>query len=105
MSWIKRLLLATPFGIAAVLNLLSLFADQLHLRRERVAGYGFLFATPWAWLLDHGWFAAVHSRWLNELLVYSLILWIPAALYSCCIWLVLASLKIAAAPAQRSANS
>ena len=105
MSRMKLLLLALPFGIAAVLNVLGLFADQLHLHRQRVAAYGFLFSTPWAWLLDHAWFGAVHNRWLDGLLVYTEILWIPAALYSFCIWLMLVGCKIATAPARRSANS
>jgi len=101
MSWTKRLLLALPFGIAAVLNVLSLFVDRLHLHRQRVAEYVFLFATPWAWLLDHGWFGVVHNRWLSELLGYTLLLWIPAALYSCCIWLIFVGVNIVIARRSR----
>ena len=93
MAWTKRLLLALPFAIAAALNVLSLAADRLHLRREHVAGYGFLFFTPWAWLLDHGWLPHVHSRWMMALVGYLVILWIPAALYSCCIWLFFLGLR------------
>jgi hypothetical protein len=105
MSRTKRLLLALPFGIAAVLNVLSVFVDRLHLHRQRVAEYVFLFATHWAWLLDRGWFGAVHNRWMIALLGYTVLLWIPAALSSCCIWLTLVGFKIAATPARRSANS
>jgi hypothetical protein len=56
MVWTKRFLLALPFVIGAVLNVLLLVADRFHLRSEHIAGYGFLFGTPWAWLLDRGWF-------------------------------------------------
>jgi hypothetical protein len=62
MSWTKRLLLALPFAIAAVLNAFILAVDRLHLRREHIAGYGFVFGTPWAWLLDGGWFPHTHNR-------------------------------------------
>jgi len=63
MIWTKRILLALPFAAAAALTVLINVADRLHLRREHIAGYGFLFATPWAWLLDRGWFGDVRSRW------------------------------------------
>jgi hypothetical protein len=56
MVWIRRFLITLPFAIAAVLNVLLIAADRLHLNRQHVAGYGFLFATPWGWLLDSGWF-------------------------------------------------
>ena len=104
MVWTKRFLLALPFAIAAVLNVLLLAADRLHLRSEHIAGYGFLFATPWAWLLDNGWFPHVHSRWMMALVGYSFILWIPAALYSCCIWLFFVGLKTVTARRSNSAN-
>ena len=89
MKWTKRILLMLPFGIAAILNILIQVSDHLHLRGERVAGYGFLFASPWAWLTDHDWFGNGHSRWVESLINYLAILWIPAALYSACIWLLL----------------
>jgi hypothetical protein len=53
MVWIRRFLITVPFAIAAVLNVPVIAADRLHLYREHVVGYGFLFAAPWAWLLDH----------------------------------------------------
>jgi hypothetical protein len=94
MGWMKRLLLVLPFVIAGVLNVLMVNADRFHLRREHIAGYGFLFCTPWAWLLDRGWFGHVHSRWMMMLVGYSVILWIPAALYSCCIWGLFAGFRL-----------
>ena len=89
MNWARRILLALPFATAAVLTVLISFADRLHLRLERMAGYGFLFATPWAWLVDHDWFGSVHSRWVASLITYAVLLWIPALLYSACLWLLL----------------
>jgi hypothetical protein len=88
--WARRLLVATPFAIAAVLNVLVVTADRIHLHREHIAGYGFLFATPWAWLIDHpGLISNVHNRWLMALFGYAMILWVPAVLYSGCLWLIL----------------
>jgi hypothetical protein len=88
MGWARRLLVALPVAIAAVLNLLLVTADRFHLHREHIAGYGFLFATPWAWLLDRDWFGNVHNRFLQTLVGYAVILWIPAVLYSGCLLLV-----------------
>jgi hypothetical protein len=89
MLWIRRFLITLPLAIAAVLNVLVIAADRLHLHREHIAGFGFLFATPWAWLLDHpSWFGNVHNRSLMALIGYALFLWIPAALYSGCLWLL-----------------
>src|SRR5438874_13692070 len=88
MIWIKRSLIALPFAIAGVLNVLAIAADRLHLHREHVAGFVFLFATPWAWLLDRGWFPITHNRLLMALIGYGLLLWIPAALYSGCLRLL-----------------
>ncbi len=92
----RRLLVASPFAIAFVLNVLMLAADRLYWRRERIAGYGFLFARPWGWVLDRNWFGNVHNRWLAALIGYAVILWIPALLYSGCLWLLLVGLKIGA---------
>jgi hypothetical protein len=103
MSSTKRLLLALPLGIAAVLNILLLSVNRQH--GQHVAGFCFLFLAPWAWLLDHRWFGAIHNRWLHDLLGYTQLLWIPAALYSCCIWLVFVGLKIVTSPTRRSVNS
>ena len=85
----KRFVIAAPFLIAAVLSVLMLAADRLDLYRERIAGYGFLFATPWAWLIDLlGWFPRPHNWWLQLFLGSVLFLWIPAFLYSTCVWLL-----------------
>jgi hypothetical protein len=90
MAWTKRLVLALPFAVAAVLNVLVKIARPLHWRSEHSAGYCFLFGAPWGWLLDHGWFATFASRWLELIL-----LWIPALLYSACLWLMMRALAIA----------
>jgi hypothetical protein len=92
----KRLLILSPFAVATVLTVLINVNDRLHLRSEHIAGYGFLFATPWAWLLDRGWFGNVQNRWLETLVGYAVILWIPALLYSGCLWLLLRILSFAA---------
>ena len=84
--WLRRVTLAVPFVVAAVLTVLIGLADRLHLRLERLAGYGFLFATPWGWLLDHDWFGNGHRRWVEWLISNAVILWIPAVLYFACLW-------------------
>ena len=87
MVWGRPLFIAFPFIIAAILTVLINTVDRVHL--QRVSGYGFLFAAPWAWLLDRGWFGgwfgSVHSRWGQVLIAYAVILWIPALLYSVCL--------------------
>ena|SRR6266478_4926639 len=100
MGWTRRLLVALPFAIAAVLNALMLAVERLHLRREHIAGYGFLFATPWAWLVDHLWFENGLHRLLGPIAGYMIILWIPAALYAACLWLFL-GIRISAASRSR----
>lgn len=89
MSWRGRILLIFPFVVAGILNTLVIIARPLHWRTEHVAGLFFLFATPWAWLLDRGWVGSVNNKWLEAAVVYSLVLWVPALLYSGCIWLVM----------------
>jgi hypothetical protein len=96
MTWLRRILLALPFVAATVLTLLVSFADRFHLRSQRIAGYGFLFGTPWAWLLDHDWYGNDHSRWVELLITYAVILWIPALLYFTCLWLLLMGLRLLA---------
>ena len=66
----------------------------MHWRSERIAGYGFLFGTPWAWLVDHDWFGRINNRRLEALTTYLLILWIPALLYSGCLWLLFRTLRL-----------
>jgi hypothetical protein len=87
--------MATPFAIAGVLTVLVFNLDRLHLYRERIIGYGFLFAAPWAWLLDLLWIPNVHSGCKGELLGCVILLWIPAALYSVCVWLLFVAVRMA----------
>ena len=88
MAWFRRILLTLPFAVAAALTILMQNADRLHLIPERIAGYGFAFGTPWAWLLDRGWVPDYHHHTLQLMLGYAVILWIPALLYSGCLWLL-----------------
>jgi hypothetical protein len=87
--WARRLLLALPFATATVLTILVSSARHLHLRPQHVAGVAFLFGAPWGWLLEHGWFGNGHSLWLEHLIGYAVILWVPAVLYSASLWLLL----------------
>jgi len=86
--WLSRTLLAIPFAIASVLQILVLIARPLGWKSQHIAGYALLFGTPWAWLLDRGWFD-VHNRLAEEVLAYTLVLWVPALLYSLCLWMLL----------------
>src|SRR5215475_13679042 len=93
MSWARRGLLALPFAVAALLNVLIIISEPLHWRIHHVEGYFFLFGTPWAWLLDRGWVGYIHSGWAEALVVYAVILWIPAFLDSGCLWLLMRILR------------
>ena len=88
MVWIKRLILSLPFLIAALLTILIAGADRFHLPLQHIAGYGFMFGVPWAWLIDRGWLPTFHNYWLRAAIGYLFILWIPATLYSISIWLL-----------------
>jgi hypothetical protein len=88
------------FVLAAILNTLVVIARPMHWYSEHLAGYCFLFGNPWAWLLDRGWFVATHSRVLNSILAALVILWIPALLYSACLWLILRFARFRSARAQ-----
>jgi hypothetical protein len=101
MIWAKRFFLVVPFAIAAVLNVLSLIAHRLDFRPEQIAKYGFLFSAPWGRLVDDIWFGLLdrvwtgtRSHWLYVLLGYVTILWIPAILYSICVWVFFYVFKI-----------
>lgn len=61
MIWAKRILLTLPFAVASVLTVLVSFANRLHIRPQRAAGYGFLFATPWEWLITRLWVPNFHT--------------------------------------------
>jgi len=96
MIWTRRILVTLPFAIAAVLNVLMNVADRFQMRREHIAGYGFLFFTPWTWVLDRDWFGKVRTPWLEALITYAIILWLPALLYSGCLWLLIRALRFGA---------
>ena len=97
-SWTTRLLVSVPFAIAALLNAVMLGVEHLHLRLEYIARYGFTFLGPWAWFVDFADITDrlnVQNRWLGGFIWYVALLWIPALLYSVCVWLLLVILRIA----------
>lgn len=93
MRLLRGPLLAVPFVVAGVLNALLLAPERFHWHGEHIAAYAFLFGSPWAWLLDRGWIPFPHNRFLLHVLGFGILLWVPAALYSCCIWLLLAGVR------------
>jgi hypothetical protein len=83
------------------LNALMIGVEHLHLRLEYIARYGFSFGGPWAWLVnvaDITNHLNVQNQWLGGLVAYVALLWIPAVLYSACVWLLLVILRIVARP-------
>jgi hypothetical protein len=96
--------IASPFAVAFVLNLFSLATYRLHWNPEHVARYDFLFAIPWAWILDRS-FVSIHSRWLSTLYGYAVLLWVPALLYSTCLWLFLGGIRGFSIHVNRGAKS
>jgi hypothetical protein len=99
MGLTKRLLIAVPFALAALLNALMLGVEHLHLRLDYIARYGFVFSAPWVWLVNAADIANrlnFQNRWLGGFITYVALLWIPALLYSVCVWLLLVVLRIAA---------
>ena len=93
----KRLLIATPFVIATLLNVLMVAVERFHFPLEHIAAYGFVFGTPWAWLLNSTGLSNlldVNNRWLGRSIGYAVILWIPALLYSLSVWLLLVVFRI-----------
>jgi hypothetical protein len=103
-SLTRRLVIASPFAVACVLNLLSLVTYRFHTNSQHIAGYGFLFAAPWGWLID-GLFVSIHKRWLAALCGYTVMLWVPAVLYSACLWLLLSGIQVFAIRLKRAAKS
>src|SRR5260370_32842799 len=88
-SWTNRLLIAVPFAIAALLNALMLGVEHLHLRLDYIARYGFVFSGAWAWLVNVADITNrlnVQNRWFGGFIAYVALLWIPAVLYSACVW-------------------
>ena len=68
---------------------------------QHIAGYAFLFETPWIWIVGHIWFGFLYGisrghihNWMRESLGYLTFLCIPAALYSASLWLVLTGIQI-----------
>jgi len=73
--------------------------EHLHLRLDYIARYGFVFCGPWVWLVNFADITNrlnVQNRWLGGFITYVALLWIPAVLYSVCVWLLLVVLRIAA---------
>ena len=98
-SWTSRFLIAVPLAIAALLNALMVGVDHLHLRLAYIARYGFVFSGPWVRLVNAANITNhlnVQNRWLGGFITYVALLWIPALLYSVCVWLLLVVLRIAA---------
>jgi len=89
MRWLKPLLLALPFALAAALNVLLWASDHYHWRILLITHYAFLFGTPWGHLLGELPIPNPRSHFLQLLLGYSLVLWVPAALYCACLWIAL----------------
>jgi hypothetical protein len=95
------LLIAAPLGVAGLLNVLMVGDEYLHLRLGYIARYGFVFAGPWGRFVDIANITnrvSVQNEWLRGFISYAALLWIPAVLYSVCVWLLLAVLTIAARP-------
>lgn len=72
--------------------------EHLHLRLTYVARYGFVFSSPWDWLVKVGDITNrlnFQNRWVAGFIAYIVLLWIPALLYSACLWLLLVFLRIA----------
>jgi hypothetical protein len=88
MRWHKAVLLACPFFIAAALNVLMVASDHYHWRTAAVARYSFLFGVPWARVLGEIPMPNPESHALQVILGYGIVLWIPAALYSLCLWIL-----------------
>jgi hypothetical protein len=96
MLWFKRVLVALPMAVAAVLTVLNFLAYPCRLiwHPKIVAKFGFLFSYPWTWLLDHDWFGYLESRLSVQLIIaYATFFWIPAMLYSGCVVLLFRFLR------------
>ncbi len=94
----NRLLVAVPFAVAALLNAVMVGVVHLHIRLDYIARYGFVFSGPWAWIVNVGDITNrlnVQNRWLGGFIAYVALLWIPAVLYSACVWLLIVVLRIA----------
>jgi len=91
---LRDLVLLLPFGIAGLVTVFLSIADRLRIGTDQLAQLSFLFAKPWAWLLDFGAVPGL-SHSTRGLGLYVLLLWIPAALYSAALWVVFRTVRYA----------
>ena len=84
---LRDLVLLLPFRIAGLVTVFLSIADRLRIGTDQLAQLSFLFAKPWAWLLDFGAVPGL-SHSTRGLGLYVLLLWIPAALYSAALCLL-----------------
>jgi hypothetical protein len=85
------MLLAMPLLAAAAINVLHAYSVELYLKREHIAGYAFLFAFPWGWVIrviDRLPDVGSNHRTLSIILSYVYILWVPAVLDSVSIFAI-----------------
>ena len=85
-TWTNRLLIAVPFAIAALLNVLMLGVEHLHLRLDYIARYGFVFCGPWVWLVNFADITNrlnVQNRWLGGFITYVALLWTAILVWGC----------------------
>jgi hypothetical protein len=93
------LLIAVPFAVAALLNAVMVCVDHFRLRLDLIARYGFAFSGPWARIVNVADITNrlnVQNGWLRGFITYVGLLWIPAILYSVCVWLLLSVIGVAA---------
>lgn len=91
---LRDLVLLLPFGIAGLATIFLSIADRLRPGTDQLAQLSFVFAKPWAWLLDFGAVPGL-SHSTRGLGLYVLLLWIPAALYSAALWVVFRTVRYA----------
>ena len=84
MNWKARLLLILPFIVAAALTILA-HSDWGVARSHGLEKYIFLFALPWAWLIDSIQVHRIQNHIADTLVTYVMLLWLPAFLHSLCI--------------------
>ncbi len=89
----KRVLLLLPFAVAARLTILVSLADTLHLRGQRIAGYGFAFGAPWGWMFER--LPTLQSRFWQSIELYAVVLWFPAVMYCALFWCLLRTIEYA----------
>lgn len=84
-NWTKRVFVVVPFGVAFALTVLMNLPSRLPVNRQHIASYGLTFASPWARLLDHGWFRSLGQ---HRSIDYAVVFWIPALFYALAVWLI-----------------